>query len=59
MMKSPVEKMREILLVLSLLAPTFGEYRRILRVEPEAALLKVSSWEELNFYYERLVKEKY
>ena len=55
-MKTPVQKMSEILLALSMLSP---QYRFIAKMSPEVALTKINSWEELNFYYDKICREKY
>ena len=55
-MKTPIQKMSEILLALSMLSPQF---RFIAKMPPEVALTKVKSWEELNFYYDKICREKY
>lgn len=55
-MKTPIQKMSDILLALSMLSP---RYRFIAKMSPEVALTKINSWEELNFYYDKICREKY
>lgn len=55
-MKTPITKMREILLALSMISP---EYRFLVRLSPEVALAKINSWEELNFYYNAICGTRY
>lgn len=50
---TPYEKMRRILLALSVIKP-YGQ--KCLLISPLEALKKVKTTEELDFYYYRLVK---